>query len=54
VPAHFSLRVSAREVVTFEELYPTLRPGELIEGTSDPRFRDAWKMAHPGSFRIAA
>jgi glutamate synthase domain-containing protein 2 len=54
MPAHFSRRVSAREVVTFDELYPTLRPGELIAGTDDPRFRDAWKLASPSSFRIAA
>jgi glutamate synthase domain-containing protein 2 len=54
MPAHFSRRVSPREVVTFEELYPTLRPGELIAGTDDPRFRDAWKLASPSSFRIAA
>jgi glutamate synthase domain-containing protein 2 len=54
MPAHFSRRVSARDVVTFDELYPTLRPGELIAGTDDPRFRDAWKLASPSSFRIAA
>ena len=51
VPAHFSRRVSAREVVTFDLLYPTLRPGELIAGTDDARFRDAWKIASAESFR---
>jgi glutamate synthase domain-containing protein 2 len=50
-PAHFSRRVSAREVMTFEELYPTLRPGELLAGTDDKRFRDAWKMASASAFR---
>jgi glutamate synthase domain-containing protein 2 len=54
IPAHFSRRVSPREVVSFDELYPALRPGELIDGTADPRFRDAWKMASAGSFRPAA
>jgi hypothetical protein len=54
IPAHFSRRVSPREVVTFDNVYPTLRPGELIDGTDDPRFRDAWKMASAGSFRPAA
>jgi glutamate synthase domain-containing protein 2 len=55
MPAHFSRRVSARDVVTYDELYPTLRPGELIDGgCQDPRFREAWKMASAGSFRIAA
>ena len=51
MPAHFSRRVSAREVVTFAELYPTLRRGELLGGTTDPRFRTAWEMADANSFR---
>jgi hypothetical protein len=46
--------VSARDVATYDQLYPTLRPGELIDGTDDPRFRDAWKLASAKSFRIAA
>jgi hypothetical protein len=55
MPAHFSRRVSAREVVSYAELYPTLRPGELLDGgCKDPRFFEAWKMAKPGTFRIAA
>jgi glutamate synthase domain-containing protein 2 len=54
VPAHFSRRVSAREVVTFAELYPTLRRGELLEGTSDPRFLESWEMANANSFRATA
>jgi hypothetical protein len=40
-------------VLTFADLYPALRPGELLEGTSDPRFRDAWAMARAGSFHVA-
>src|ERR1700752_26838 len=31
-PIHFCRRVSAREVLTFADLYPSLRPGELLEG----------------------
>jgi hypothetical protein len=55
MPAHFSRRVSARDVVTYAELYPTLKPGELLDGEcADPRFREAWKMASAASFRIAA
>jgi hypothetical protein len=54
MPAHFSRRVSPREIVSFDSLYPTLPPGELLDGTDDPRFRDAWKMASAGSFRPAA
>jgi glutamate synthase domain-containing protein 2 len=52
-PLHFCRRVSAREVLTFADLYPALRPGELVEGTSDPRFRDAWAMARADSFHAA-
>jgi glutamate synthase domain-containing protein 2 len=52
-PHHFSRRVSGVEVMTFSRLYPALRPGELLEGTSDPRFRDAWAMARPDSFAAA-
>ncbi len=54
MPAHFSRRVSSSEVMTYSELYPTLRPGELLDGgCEDPRFREAWKMASAASFRIA-
>src|SRR5579871_3486516 len=51
--AHFSRRVSPREVASFEKLYPTLRPGELLDGTDDPRFREFWKMASSETFRPA-
>ena len=37
--------------MSFAKLYPSLRPGELIDGTSDPRFRDAWAMARADSFQ---
>ena len=40
--------------LTFAKLYPSLRPGELIDGTIDPRFRDAWAMARADSFQPAA
>ena len=49
-PIHFNRRVSNTEVMSFERLYPSLRPGELLEGTSDPRFCNAWPMARPDSF----
>ena len=49
-PMHFCRRVSACEVQTFAELYPTLRRGELLEEGRDPRFRDAWKMARATAF----
>jgi glutamate synthase domain-containing protein 2 len=52
-PLHFCRRVSGREVATFAELYPALRPGELRDGTSDSRFRDAWSRAQADSFEVA-
>src|SRR5579871_3885727 len=52
-PIHFSKRTSSTDVQTFAKLYPTLRPGELIDGTSDVRFADAWRMARPDTFAPA-
>jgi Conserved region in glutamate synthase len=50
-PDHFSRRVSASEVMTFKQLYPPLEPGELLRGTRDLRFAEAWELASPASFR---
>ena len=52
-PVHFSQRTSTTHVQTFAQLYPALRPGELLEGTEDPRFRDAWRMARSDTFQPA-
>jgi glutamate synthase domain-containing protein 2 len=52
-PIHFSKRSSSTEVCTFAQLYPALRPGELIDGTDDVRFRDAWSMARADTFQPA-
>jgi glutamate synthase domain-containing protein 2 len=52
-PIHFSQRTSNTTVCSFAQLYPSLRPGELIDGTSDPRFREAWAMARADSFAAA-
>ena len=49
--SHFARRVTAREVASFADLYPSLRPGELLEGTRDPRFAEAWKAARPDRFQ---
>jgi glutamate synthase domain-containing protein 2 len=50
---HFSQRTSTTSVQSFAQLYPALRPGELLEGTEDPRFRDAWRMARADTFQPA-
>jgi len=52
-PVHFSHRLTGTEVMSFARLYPELRPGELLEGTENPRFRDAWAMARADSFAPA-
>jgi hypothetical protein len=38
-------------VRSFAKLYPSLRPRELIDGTDDPRYREAWSMARADSFQ---
>jgi glutamate synthase domain-containing protein 2 len=53
-PVHFSQRVSSTEVKSFAQLYPSLRPGELLDGTEDVRFKDAWAMARAESFAPAS
>ena len=50
---HISRRVSPSAVRTFAELYPALKPGELLTGTDDPRFKAAWAMASAESFGAA-
>ncbi len=50
-PAHFSRRVSAHEVMSFTQLYPTLEPGELVAGSGDKRFEIPWAMASAKEFR---
>jgi glutamate synthase domain-containing protein 2 len=52
-PHHIFRRISAQHVLTFAELYPALEPGELLTGTSDPRFKDAWRAAQADSFQAA-
>jgi glutamate synthase domain-containing protein 2 len=53
-PHHFMRRVAADRVVTFAEVYQFLEPGELLSGTDDARFRDAWAMAQADSFAPAS
>jgi len=51
MPAHFSRRISANEVKSFTELYPSLEPGELLKGSADRRFEIPWAMASAKEFR---
>ena len=37
--------MSGTEVWSYARMYPPLREGELLGGTGDERFRDAWALA---------
>ena len=52
-PYHVSKRQSVTEVATYADLYPQLRPGELIDGTQDKRFAEAWRLARADTFERA-
>jgi glutamate synthase domain-containing protein 2 len=49
--AHFSKRVSSQETLSLAQLYPPLAKGALLHGCDDLRYRDAWALAEPTSFR---
>jgi hypothetical protein len=53
-PHHFMRRLAADRIVTYAEIYASLAPGELLSGTREPRFAEAWRMAQPHSFQPAA
>jgi len=52
-PYHIFHRGTATAASSYEELYPSLRPGELIAGTDDKRFAEAWHLARADSFQRA-
>jgi len=49
-PLHIAKRLNAGEVSNYAELYRFLKPGELLAGTDDPRFQQAWALARADSF----
>jgi glutamate synthase domain-containing protein 2 len=53
-PIHISRRVSPKEVVTFDDVYPALDEGALLSGTAPPRWTQPWNMADAHSFRAVA
>jgi glutamate synthase domain-containing protein 2 len=53
-PHHFSQRIAANKVKSFDRLYRFSRPGEILRGTDDPRFAGPWKAARADSFHPAA
>ena len=52
-PHHFSQRIAANKVKSFDRLYRFSRPGEILRGTDDPRFAGPWKAARAESFHPA-
>ena len=52
-PVHFSHRLSSTQVTSFARLYPQLRPGELLTGTDEQRFREPWSIARADTFAPA-
>lgn len=49
-PIHISQRISPKEVVTFDTVYPALDNKALINGTAPPRWTQPWNMADAHSF----
>ena len=52
-PSHIGRRLANGEIATFDRLYRFLRPGEILAGTDDPRFKDTWPAARAESFALA-
>jgi glutamate synthase domain-containing protein 2 len=52
-PYHIFQRLSPNASASYAELYPALKPGELIDGTEDNRFAEAWRIARPDTFQRA-
>ena len=53
-PRHFSKRISPTRAESFDQIYRSLKSGELLEGTDDPRYKMAWPLAQASSFAPAA
>jgi glutamate synthase domain-containing protein 2 len=50
-PVHISRRMDTQKVHTLDQVYDFLRPGELLDGTSNPAFESQWALAQADSFR---
>jgi glutamate synthase domain-containing protein 2 len=49
-PAHIYRRVSAREILSLEEIYPSLESGALPRGDASQEFQTIWDAADPATF----
>ncbi len=52
-PEHFFQRSAGRNVGTLAELYPALKPGELLTGTTHIRYQYFWELARADTFAAA-
>jgi glutamate synthase domain-containing protein 2 len=50
-PRHLMRRSASGEVETFEELYPSLAPGEVLAGGGGPRYAKNWALARSETFK---
>ena len=49
-PLHITRRVSPTSVLSFEDIYDFLEPGELLDGVANPLYRKYWDRADMHSF----
>lgn len=49
-PDSLRQRINASEMRSFDELYPFVAPGELLDGARDPHLAAWWRQADPESF----
>jgi hypothetical protein len=52
-PHHFMRRAAPDRVVSFDDMYDFLDPGELLAG-ADHAYSEAWALARADSFEMAA
>jgi len=50
-PSHLRQRINVAEMRQMDELYPFLKPGELLAGTDHPTAARWWNAADPDSFK---
>jgi glutamate synthase domain-containing protein 2 len=50
-PSMLMRRIDERRVLPYDEFMTFLKPGELLDGTDEPRYRKCWEEASPNTFR---
>ncbi len=50
-PSMLIRRIDERRVLPYDEFMTFLEPGELLDGTDEPRYRKFWEEASPNTFR---